>query len=159
MGRGQRSNQESDRSYSTTFVVDQSPAEVFAAINRVSGWWSGDIEGDTAKVGAEFTYRVAGAHYSRQKVVESVPDKRIVWRVTESDLPHATPRNEWTGTTIAFDIGTSRDKTKVTFTHEGLIASFDCYDACSNAWGMLVQGNLKGLIVTGRDQPNLFANI
>jgi len=60
---------------------------VFDAINNVPGWWSGEITGDTDKLGAEFTYRV--------------PDAQ----------------------------------------------------ECSNAWGMLANGNLRRLITTGKDQP------
>jgi uncharacterized protein YndB with AHSA1/START domain len=159
MNRRKRSSQVPDRSYTTTFVVDQPPAEVFAAINRVGGWWSGDIEGSADGLGAEFTYRVEGAHYSKQEVVEFVPARRIVWRVTGSDLPHATPRNEWTGTSISFDIAETRGGTEVRFAHVGLDSELDCYEACSGAWGMLVQRNLKNLITTGHDQPNLFANL
>ena len=43
----------------TSFSVDQTPEQVFAAINDVRGWWTGKpgVEGSTEKLGDEFTYR------------------------------------------------------------------------------------------------------
>jgi len=145
-----------ENNYTVSFIVDQSPEEVFAAINNVRGWWSGDIKGDTDKLGAEFTYRVEGAHYSKQKISEVVPGKKIVWEVIESNLSFITNKSEWIGTKIIFEITKKGDKTEVTFTHEGLVPPIECYGACSNAWGMLVKGNLYKLITTGKDQPNIF---
>lgn len=52
----------SDPHYTTAIVVDQTPQAAFAAIVNVRGWWSGDIAGDTDKLGAEFTYRVPEVH-------------------------------------------------------------------------------------------------
>ena len=47
----------SDKDFTTTISVDQSPEEAFRAINNVRGWWSENIEGSTDKLDAEFTYR------------------------------------------------------------------------------------------------------
>src|SRR5262245_6374462 len=146
----------SERSYTTSFAVDQTPQEAFAAINNVRGWWSGEIVGRTDRLGAEFTYRVPDIHYSKQKITELVPGKKVVWRVLDSDLSHANPRTEWNGTDVIFEIAKRDGKTEVRFTHRGLVPAYDCYQSCSNAWGMLVQGSLRKLIATGVDQPNIF---
>ena len=73
-------------SYTTSFTVDQSPDEVFDAINNVRGWWSGEIQGDTDKLGAEFTYRVQDVHRSTQKITEFISGKRVVWHVIDGHL-------------------------------------------------------------------------
>lgn len=45
------------QNFTTAFSVDQSSEEAFAAITNVRAWWDGQIEGGTAKLGDEFTYR------------------------------------------------------------------------------------------------------
>jgi hypothetical protein len=140
--------------YSASFTVDQTPEEVFNAINNVRGWWSGEITGDTNKLGAEFTYRVQDVHCSRQRITEFVEGKRVVWRVLDAELSFTKDKSEWKGTEVVFEIVRKGDKTEVRFSHVGLIPAYECYDNCSNAWGLLVKGNLRRLIETGEVQPS-----
>ena len=140
--------------FTLAFTADQTPEEVFDAINNVPAWWSGEVEGDTAKLGSEFSYRVAGAHYSKQKITESVPGKKVVWHVTDARLEFVKDKEEWKGTDIVFDIARKGDKTELRFAHEGLAPDFECYEGCSNGWNLLVNGNLRKLIATGEHQPS-----
>jgi hypothetical protein len=142
------------KDFTTSFTVDQTPEQAFHAINNVRGWWSGEIKGDTDKLGAEFTYQVGDLHRSTQKVTEFAPGKRVVWQVLDACLDFVKERNEWTGTRIVFEIEKKGDKTEVRFTHRGLVPAYECYNNCSNAWGLLVNGNLRRLITTGEVQPS-----
>lgn len=148
----------SGQNYTTTIVVDQTPQAAFAAINNVRGWWSGEIAGDTDKLGAEFTYRVPDVHYCKMKIAEFIPGKKVVWHVLDSDISYTQAKIEWTGTKITFEISPKAGKAEIRFTHVGLVPADECYSSCSDAWGSLIHGNLRRLIATGQDQPNLFAS-
>jgi len=63
------------------FTVDKTPDEAFAAINNVRAWWSGEIDGVTDQPGAEWTYRYKDIHYSKQKIVELIPAKKVVFSI------------------------------------------------------------------------------
>jgi hypothetical protein len=138
------------QNFSTTFTVDRTPQEAFAAINNVRGWWSGEIEGGTGKVGDEFTYRYQDLHYSKQKLTELIPGKKVVWLVSDARLNFTKDKTEWTGTEIAFEIFEKGDKTEIRFTHLGLVPQAECFNACSNAWGFYINGSLRSLIATGQ---------
>jgi len=142
------------KNYTTTFSVDQSPEEVFAAINNVRGWWSGDIDGPTDQLGAEFTYRYQDLHRSTQKITEFVPGKKVIWHVLAAQLNFVKDKAEWNGTDIVFEIARKGDKTELRFTHVGLEPGIECYGKCAGAWGFYINESLRSLITTGKGDPN-----
>jgi Activator of Hsp90 ATPase homolog 1-like protein len=138
------------KDFTCTITVDQSPAEVFNAVNNVRGWWQGIIQGNTDRLNEAFTYQMGDLHFTRQKIVEMVPGKKIVWLVTESRINFVADKNEWLHTTIIFDIAAMKNKTKLSFTHRGLVPAIECYNGCSGAWGLLIDKSLYSLITTGK---------
>jgi uncharacterized protein YndB with AHSA1/START domain len=142
------------KDYTASFTVDQSPEEVFDAINNVRGWWSGEIDGRTDKLGAEFTYRYNDLHGSTQKITELVPGKKVVWHVSDAQINFVKDKTEWKGTDIVFEITKKDDKTELRFTHVGLVPGFECYGKCAGAWGFYINDSLRSLITTGKGDPN-----
>jgi len=140
--------------FTTTLLVDQTPEEVFNAINNVRGWWSEEIEGSTDKLNAEWTYHYKDVHRCKMKIIEFVPDKRVVWFVKDNYFNFTKDKSEWTGTKISFEISKHDSKTQLRFTHLGLVPQYECFDICSNAWTDYVQKSLRNLITKGKGQPN-----
>jgi uncharacterized protein YndB with AHSA1/START domain len=139
--------------YTKAFTVAASPAQVYAAINNVRGWWSEDIEGATDKLGATFTFRYKNTHRSVHEIHELVPGQRVVWHITEADIHFVKDTTEWTGTDIVFAIHKRNDKTELRFTHVGLVPEIECYGDCSGAWSFYLD-SLNKLITTGTGEPN-----
>jgi hypothetical protein len=133
------------------FDTSKTPENVFRLLLDIEQWWSGlhgeTIKGESKKVGDEFTFEAGGgAHYSKQKLIELIPGKSVVWAVTDSKLNFLSDTREWTNTKIRFDISTEEDHTRVTFTHEGLVPQIECYKGCSGEWPKYLQKLKQKLI-------------
>ena len=140
--------------FQLTMQVDATPHEVFNAINSVEKWWSENMEGSAQKLNDEFTVRFFDdIHVSTQKVVEFIPDKKVEWLVTKSNLNFIEDKNEWDNTRIIFEISKAGDKTQINFTHIGLLPEVECYKDCSVAWPQYLRGSLGNLITTGIGNP------
>ena len=140
--------------FKTAIQVDQTPAEAFHAINNVRGWWSEDIEGNTANLHDVFNYRFKDVHQVKMKLIEVIPDKKVVWHVLENYFNFTKDKTEWKDTKIIFEISRKDDKTHVHFTHLGLVPQYECFDICRDAWSHYIHESLHGLITTGKGQPN-----
>ncbi len=151
-----------DKSYATTIEVAQSPEEVFNHINNVSKWWSmsageaksgqeSEFEGLSTKLNDEFIIRSGDRHYSKQKLIEVIPNEKVVWLVTESKLNWLEKnKSEWTNMKMIFEITEKSDKTTLTFTHEGLVPEQECYGMCTKAWDMFIKERLFNFITSSQ---------
>jgi hypothetical protein len=140
--------------FTATLLVDQTPKEAFDAINNVRGWWSEDIEGSTDTLDDVFTYHYQDMHYCQIKIIEVIPNKKIVWLVKYNYFKFTKDKSEWTGTKISFELSEKDKQTQIRFTHLGLVPAFECFELCSNSWNQYIQQSLLSLITTGKGQPN-----
>ena len=137
--------------FTYSFYTSKSPEEVFRLLLHIEQWWSGlhgeTIKGESEDIGDVFTFEAGGGmHYSKQKMVALLPGKSVVWEVTESRLTFLNDTDEWTGTKLRFDIATVDDKTKVTFTHDGLVPQIECYNQCSTVWPKYLEKLMQKLL-------------
>ncbi len=139
--------------FTTTLIVDQSPGQVFDAVNNVRGWWSEEIEGPTEKSGDEFTYHYKDIHLSRMKLVEVVPHSKVVWLVVDNYFKFTSDKSEWKGNKIIFEITINNNKTQLQFTQSGLVPAYECFAICRDAWTNYMQNSLFRLITTGKGLP------
>jgi hypothetical protein len=143
-----------NQDFNITFLVDQTPAEVFDAIKNVRGWWSETLEGNSAKLNDEFSYRHGDFHYSKHQLIEVEQDKKVVWLTLDSKLTFVKEQNEWNGTKVIFDISQQDDKTKLVITHSGLVPEFECFESCVKGWTYYLKNSLLPLITTGKGKPD-----
>ena len=102
--------------YSTTILVDQTPSEVFNAVNNVRGWWSEEVEGETEKLNDVFLYHYKDVHIAKMKLIEVIPNKKVVWLVLDNHFSFTKDKSEWVDTKIIFEITKKDGKTQLRFT-------------------------------------------
>ena len=140
--------------FTTTILVDQTPAAAFNAINNVRGWWSEEVVGGSTKLNDVFNYHYEDVHSCKMKLIEVVPDQKVVWQVLENHFNFIKDTTEWIGTTISFEIVKKDNQTEIRMTHHGLVPQYECYTICRDAWTNYIQNSLRSLITTGKGKPN-----
>lgn len=133
--------------YTYCFTTPKSSKTVFELLLDIEKWWFGiyneTITGTSQNINDEFSFSAGdGMHFTRQKLVEIIFNKKIVWQVTESNLSYLDNPKEWKNTKLVFDILECEGKTQVIFNHIGLEPQIECYDGCSTAWSQYLH-NLK----------------
>ena len=138
--------------YTATILVKATATEAFKSINNVAAWWTENVEGSSEKLNDVLTIHF-GETFVTIKIVESVPDKKVVWNVTDCYLPWLVDKQEWTNTRIVFELSAEGDSTSIRFTHIGLEPQVECYDGCVKGWDQYFKGSLAKLINEGKGLP------
>ncbi len=143
-----------DRSFTSSFVVEQSPEAVIAAIANVRGWWSEGIVGQAGQVGDRFTHSVLDLHRCDVEVTELDPGRKVVWTVLDNYFSFTQDKAEWIGTHVVFEVARRDLHTELRMTHVGLVPAYECYEVCRDGWTTYL-ASLRQLITTGKGAPNV----
>lgn len=143
-----------NENYTSTLLVDQNASAVYQAIQQFSQWWSEEIEGSTNVLGETFFYHYKDVHLCKIKLIETIPNEKLVYLVVDNQFNFTEDQSEWINTLLIFDISKQDEKTQITFTHKGLHPNHECYKVCNEAWTHYIQDSLYQLITTGIGLPN-----
>jgi hypothetical protein len=139
--------------YSASITTNLTAAATAERINRVADWWTASFTGASETIGDRFSVRW-GETFVDFVVAESVPEKKIVWRVTDCNLPFVEDKQEWKNTEVVFHILSDGGATTVTMTHWGLEPGVECYEACSKGWNFFITESLQQLLTVNQGMPD-----
>ncbi len=69
---------------------------------------------------------MGGDSFFNFTVTELIPGKRVVWLVTDCNMPWYSDKKEWADTRLIFDLHEHDGITDLKFTHEGLTPEVEC---------------------------------
>jgi len=136
--------------FTSSITAKISPAEAIKKISNVPDWWGITFSGKSEKQNDQFIVKMSGDSFFNFTVTELTPGKRVVWLVTDCNMPWYTDKKEWTNTKLVFDLTEDDGVTTVKFTHEGLTPNVECYKDCEPGWTHWIKTSLFSYLTTGK---------
>jgi hypothetical protein len=145
-----------NKNYRRTIMINASAKDAMKKISQINLWWRKDFSDTTAKLNDKFTVPFGKLNgeisFVDFVISEFVPNKKMVWKVTDCYLPWFKDKKEWNNTQVVFKISSENNKTKIDFTHVGLVPEVECYDVCEKGWNGHI-GTLEKFINEGKELP------
>ena len=133
--------------YAVELELAKSADDVFDHVVDLSKWWPEDFEGENLKLNAEFVLKTGDSHYSKNKVMEFAPGKKLVWLTTQSK--RTTDNFDWTGTKMIFELTPKDDSTLLKFTYDGIVLENEV-DRLALICDMTIKELFYNFIVNGK---------
>lgn len=135
-----------------SITVNATAKEALKNIAQVKKWWAKNCTGNAKRPNDTFTVHF-GETFVDFEISELIPEKRVVWKVTDCHLHWVKKKKEWKGTQVVFDISERKNGTRIRLTHEGLNADCECYEDCRTGWAHHLKKGLALLIEEGKGFP------
>lgn len=133
--------------YTVAIVIEKSAQDVFNHLIDLSKWWPETFEGEDIKLNTEFVFTTGDAHYSKNKVIEFVPDKKLTWLAIESI--RRSDNYDWTGTKFIFELTPQGNSTLLKFTYDGVVLENE-YDILVQVCDMTIKELFYNFIMNGK---------
>jgi hypothetical protein len=144
------------QNYHCSLSAEVSAHEAFQKISQVSDWWTSYFKGKAESLNDEFTVTF-GKTFVDFKIVEVIPDKKVVWKVINCYLHWLNDKTEWNNTRLVWEIKWENNITTIDITHEGLSPEVECYDSCVKGWDFYLKQSLAKLLKEGKGLPEKIA--
>jgi len=129
-------------------TTDISIEEAFNNISSPNKWWTANFKGSSKKLNDIFTLEF-GENKFTFKVIENIPNKKLVWLTIDCFMPWLNNKTEWNNTKIVFEFSVIENKTQIDLTHIGLLPEVECYDVCKLGWNQYFGESIPSLLATG----------
>jgi hypothetical protein len=136
--------------YSKSFMVRNiSAEEAFKKIMNVVNWWTSSFIGSAEREGDEFkvTFGDTRVYF---RVLEVVPNTKMLWQVTNCNLHWLNNKKEWKDTQVLWEVSEEKDGVKITMMHLGLVPAMGCFDNCREGWNEYIGTSLPQYIAAGK---------
>jgi Activator of Hsp90 ATPase homolog 1-like protein len=139
-----------NKNFNRSISVNINASEVIKKISKVTDWWGVTFSGDSEKQNDKFIVKMSGDSFFNFTVAELIPDKKVVWLVTDCNMPWYSDKKEWQNTKLIFDLSETNGVTTLNFTHQGLTPEIECYKACEPGWNHWITRSLLSYLTTGK---------
>ncbi|PWT73469.1 MAG: ATPase [Bacteroidetes bacterium] len=138
--------------YTATIEVNGDTKEAFQKISKVDEWWAKTFKGKALQKGDHFRVEFGDTTVDFD-IKEAVPDKKIIWHVSDCYLPFLNDKTEWTGTEVVWEISPKNRHTEIKMTHVGLSPDAECFEVCQQGWNKHIKSSLVNLINENKGMP------
>ena len=142
--------------YTREIIVSSTPYAVYKALTTgFDKWWTTGCN-PVSKTGDQITFKFWPSYWVMQ-ASNLVPEELVELECIEAHHLHdglpSSILNEWKGSILKWEIQKQGKKTKIVFTHEGLVSSLECYEVCVQGWEYFFVNSLKQYLDTGEGSP------
>ncbi|PNV73576.1 SRPBCC family protein [Leptospira inadai] len=136
--------------FSSSISVKIGASEAIKKISNVPEWWGITFTGSSEKQNDKFIVKMSGDSFFDFTVEELIPAKRLVWSITDCNMPWFSDKKEWANTKLIFDLNEKDGVTELNFTHDGLTPDLECYTDCEEGWTHWIRTSLFSYFTTGK---------